>query len=216
MTRPPANIKIYHITHVDNLASILATGCIESDGLRYQAGQSQTTIGMTEIKRRRMFEINVPCCPGTKVGDYVPFYFCSRSIMLFIIYRNNHRDMSYRGGQQPILHLQADMKEVVNWACENDVYWAFSDRNAGSYYSDFYNNVNDLENIDWSAVMENDFRDPTVKDGKQAEFLIHGSCPWYLIEKIGVIDKNVQQQVDLILQGNSHKPFVSIERTWYY
>ncbi len=39
---------------------------------------------MTEIKRRRLFEIDVQCHPDTMVGDYVPFYFCPRSIMLFI------------------------------------------------------------------------------------------------------------------------------------
>ena len=110
MTPQPPQSKIYHITHIDNLASIVAAGCIESDGRRYRAGQNQTAIGMTEIKRRRLFELDVPCHPGTKVGDYVPFYFCPRSIMLFIIHRHNHPDMPYHGGQGSILHLQADME----------------------------------------------------------------------------------------------------------
>ena len=114
MTLSPTQPKIYHITHINNLTSIVAAGCIESDRRRYRAGQAQTAIGMTEIKRRRLFELDVSCHPGTKVGDYVPFYFCPRSIMLFIIYRDNHPDITYHGGQGPILHLQADMETVMN------------------------------------------------------------------------------------------------------
>jgi hypothetical protein len=40
---------------------------------------------MSSIKRRRIEQLAVSCHPGTRVGDYVPFYFCPRSIMLFVI-----------------------------------------------------------------------------------------------------------------------------------
>ena len=62
MATPPAQPKIYHITHVDNLASIVASGCIESDGRRVARGGGQTTIGMTEIKRRRQPFQGDTCC----------------------------------------------------------------------------------------------------------------------------------------------------------
>jgi hypothetical protein len=94
MTTPPAQPKIYHITHVDNLASIVAAGCIESDGRRVGQGGGQTFIGMTEIKRRRLFDNEVQCHRGTKVGYYVPFYFCPRSIMLYILHMGNHPDIT--------------------------------------------------------------------------------------------------------------------------
>ncbi len=117
MTKLPSQPKIYHITHFDNLASIIAAGCIESDGQRGAAqGAEQKIIGMPEIKRRRLFDLDVPCNLATKVGDYVPFYFCPRSIMLYIIYRDNHPDMTYHGGQRTILHLQADLESIIDWA----------------------------------------------------------------------------------------------------
>jgi len=216
MTTPPVQPKVYHITHVDNLASIVAAGCLESDGRRLRQGGGQTSIGMTEIKRRRLFEIDVQCHPGTKVGDYVPFYFCPRSIMLFIIHKNNHIDMLYHGGQHPIIHMQIDMESTICWADQHGVRWAFSDRNAGSYYTDFYNNRNQLGEIDWDAVNETDFRAPLVKEGKQAEFLIHDTSPWHLVEKIGVLNERIRNQVNAILRNVQHKPVVTIERTWYY
>ena len=216
MTAPPENPKIYHITHVDNLPSILAEGGIESDGRRLRKGGGQTAIGMTEIKRRRLFEIEVACHRGTKVGDYVPFYFCPRSIMLYIIYRDNHPDMTYHGGQGPILHLRIDLGAAMAWADRHQVRWAFSDRNAGSYYTDFYSRRDLLDAIDWRAVTSTDFRDPVVKEGKQAEFLIHDVCPWPLVERVGVHNEAIRCQVETLLQREWHKPVVAIERSWYY
>ncbi|MBU1052857.1 MAG: DUF4433 domain-containing protein [Proteobacteria bacterium] len=216
MTTPPAQPKIYHITHVDNLASIAAAGFIEADGRRIGMGGDQTSIGMTDIKRRRLFEIEAHCHPHTRVGEYVPFYFCPRSIMLFIIYKNNHPDMSYRGGQEPILHLQMDMLSSIRWANENNVRWAFTDRNAGGYLADFFNDLTDLEKIDWNAVMATDFRDMQIQEGKQAEFLIHDVCPWHLVEKVGVLNEKVLNQVNAILKNARHKPVVDIEKTWYF
>ena len=216
MTTPPVQPKIYHITHVDNLSSIVAADCIEADGRRVGQGSDQTSIGMTEIKRRRLYELEVSCHPGTMVGEYVPFYFCPRSIMLYILHMGNHPDLAYRGGQNPVLHLQADMKTVIKWADHNRVRWAFSDRNAGARYVDFHSSPNELNMVDWKAVSETDFRDPLVKEGKQAEFLIHDACPLHLVEKIGVLNEKRAEQINGILQNARHKPVVKIERAWYY
>ena len=54
------------------------------------------------------------------------------------------------------------------------------------------------------------------KEGKQAEFLFHDTCPWRLVEKIGVLNVAMRDQVNSILQKAQHKPMVAIEETWYY
>lgn len=112
---PPAEAKIYHITHVDNLPGILADGGLVSDPTMIGRGGAIATIGMSSIKQRRL-ALPVDCHPGDQVGDYVPFYFCPRSIMLFVIHCANHPELTYRGGQGPIIHLEADLNEVVAWA----------------------------------------------------------------------------------------------------
>ncbi len=70
--------------------------------------------------------------------------------------------------------------------------------------------------IDWDAVNKTDFRDPLVREGKQAEFLIHDNCPWHMLEKIGVLNEQIRNQVNGILWNVQHKPVVTIEKTWYY
>ena len=94
----PARPKIFHITHVDNLPGILADGGLLPDAALISRNANVAGIGMSSIKQRRL-TLPVVCHPGDYVGDYVPFYFCPRSIMLFLIHCKNHPDLTYRGGQ---------------------------------------------------------------------------------------------------------------------
>jgi len=148
LSTPPASLKLYHITHVENLPGILADGCLVSDRAMVERGGPPRAIGMSSIKRRRVEKLEVPCHPGTKVGDYVPFHFCPRSIMLYVIHCANHPDLGYRDGQGAIVHLEADLDTVVRWATAQDVRWAFSLSNAGAYYSEFRSHMEDLSDLD--------------------------------------------------------------------
>jgi hypothetical protein len=211
----PKNPKIYHITHIDNLDNILRDEVLWSDAKRLELNLKCKLVGMSEIKRRRLEELEVKCHRGTMVGEYTPFYFCPRSIMLYILHMGNHPDIDYHEGQDPIIHLQADLKAAIEWATENGIRWAFSDRNAGVEFANFYNDTDDLDEINWSAVKATDFRGMLVKEGKQAEFLIYESFPWELVEKIGVHNRFIREQVIEKL-GNSASLQVSIEKNWYY
>jgi len=216
MTTPPQQPKIYHITHVDNLVEIIRHGNIYSDARRIAAGLDCNIIGMSTIKKRRLEEIEVTCHAGTMVGEYVPFYFCQRSIMLYILYMGNHPALTYRDGQRPIVHLQADFHNTVEWAEQHNVRWAFSDRNAGAYFADFFCTLDDLNQINWDAVRENNWSDPLIKEGKQAEFLVYEAFPWTLVERIGVVNAAIHVRVQQILRNADHKPPVAVEPSWYY
>ena len=213
---PPSKPKIYHITHVDNLTRIIARGGLLSDARMLEEGGPDQAIGMSKIKRRRLEEIEVTCHPGTMVGEYVPFYFCPRSVMLYLIYRGNHPELDYRGGQDPIIHLEADLYQVVEWANDKGVRWAFSLSNAGAYYVEFRSDLRNLHELDWVAITATDFRDPDIKERKQAEFLVYGFFPFKLVERIGVYNETIRARVRRALAGSKHKPLVEIRRDWYY
>ncbi|BAC91311.1 glr3370 [Gloeobacter violaceus PCC 7421] len=190
-------------------------GCIWSDVQMIARGLANLNIGISDIKERRR-KLQVHCNPGTKVGEYVPFYFCPRSIMLYILHCKNHKDLKYTGGQQPILHLESKLKVVVQWAEANQKPWAFSTRNAGTHYADFYNDLRDLYRINWSAVSATDFRDATIKEGKQAEFLLFESFPLTFVDRVGVFDSQVEQQIESLFEGTKYNPVVVVQRNWYY
>lgn len=206
---------IYHITHVDNLASILAEGGLLSDQEMIDRGGPEVPVGMSTIKQRRL-TLPVRCNPGDMVGEYVPFYFCPRSVMLFVLHRGNHVDLTYAGGQDPILHLEAGVEGVVRTANEPGGRFAFSLGNAGAAYAEFRSDLDQLGEVDWKAVEAHDFRLPKIKEGKQAEFLVRRCVPWSSIERIGVRTPEMEQQVLAILAGGNHQPAVTVQRDWYF
>lgn len=210
----PANPKIYHIVHVDRLASVIATGRLLCDAQIAAQGAVGTTIGMSSIKLRRLKELTLTTHPGLYVGQCVPFYFCPRSIMLYLIYQANHPELDYKGGQGPIVHLQADLNAVVAWASQQHRRWAFTLSNAGSSYFEDRDDLARLHELNWPAIQANSWQ--TCKDGKQAEFLVDQDFPWHLIEVIGVHSQPSYSQAVNALQATQHRPDVTLKPEWYY
>lgn len=211
----PSQPKIYHIAHVDRLPSILADGYLWCDAEIVRRAPAGTTIGMNGIKQRRLNELRLSSHPDLHVGDCVPFYWCPRSVMLYLIYQGNHPEMGYRGGQAPILHFEADLNAVVTWANAQPLRWALTLSNAGSYFFEDRNDLACLGEINWAAVQATDWRG-SLKEGKQAEFLVEQRFPWHLIERIGVCSKSVYGQVLNALPEKGHRPKVEIRPDWYY
>jgi hypothetical protein len=114
------------------------------------------------------------------------------------------------------VHLEADLYTVVEWAKTNNCCWAFSKSNAGARYTRFFKNLEQLDEINWRAIVAQDFRDMAIKEGKQAEFLLFDTCPWQLIERIGVIDTQTEQRVTAMIRQTGHRTVVSVQRAWYY
>lgn len=210
----PANPKIYHIVHYDRLASIVADEFLLSDAEMVQRQGAGTTIGMGQIKARRLNELSLTSHPDLRVGHCTPFYFCSRSVMLFMIHKRNS-DLAYQGGQEPIVHLEADLRTVVDWAEANGQRWAFTLSNAGAYYFEDRCDLTELDQINWQAVRA-DWWTGALKEGKQAEFLIERAFPWHLVERIGVYSNAQVQPVNTAIANAAHRPTIEIKRDWYY
>ncbi len=105
----PPQPKIYHIVHLDRLKSIIADNYLWCDAEILKRQPPGTTIGMNNIKQHRLKKL-LSSHPDLCVGDCVPFYFCPRSVMLYVIYRANDPALTYRGEQDPIVHL-----DIPDW-----------------------------------------------------------------------------------------------------
>ncbi len=206
---------IYHITHVTNLASILERGRLLCDRSCDEANVQAQQIGYVHIKQRRMARA-VPLAPQGTLGDYVPFYFAPRSPMLYTIEHRNTPD--YQDGQRRIIHLVSSVETVH--AAQPPVRWLFTDGHADMQYTDFFDNLGDLDKIDWLLMTSRYWHD-TPADGdrkrrRQAEFLVYKLFPWTLIESIGVIDQALAEETATAIHGATHRPEVRIQRAWYY
>ena len=167
---------------------------------------------MDVIKQRRLTN-SVKCHSGLNVGGCAPFYFCPRSVMLYLIHKANHSELDYRGGQGPIVHLEADLHEAVDWAERTGRRWAFTLSNAGSNYFEDRCDLAQLDEIDWGAVQARDWR--TCKEGKQAEFLVEELFPWNMIRRVGVHNGGTRSEAVKAIRSAGH-PDVTVQSGWYY
>lgn len=210
---PPPEPKIYHIVHVDRLPSIVNDGALWSDALLRENPRPGTTIGMSEIKQRRL-ESQLSSRPGLRVGECVPFYFCPRSVMLYLIHMGNRPGLEYFDGQGNIVHIEADLHEAVAWAEKHGQRWAFTLSNAGAYYFKDRCDLSQIEELDWNAVQARQWQGQS--EGKQAEFLMERSFPWSLVRRVGVLDSGVGNMTLSALHTAEHRPEVTVEPRWYY
>jgi len=129
-----------------------------------------------------------------------------------MLHKANSPDIAYRDGQQPIIHLVADLQKTIEWAGKNNLRWAFTGSNAGSRYFEDYSNLADIGKIDWESVSATNWSGR--QDKKQAEFLVEKYFPWELVDEIGVYSHHQQEQLYCII-GSQDLP-IKVQRTWYY
>ena len=207
----PETIRLYHIVHVDRLASIIADGGLWSDASVRAAPRPGTTIGMDHLKERRLGH-PLDSRPGLMVGACVPFYFCPRSVMLYLLHRGNQ--VAYKGGQEPIVHLVFDLHDTAAWADGEGLRWAFTLSNAASNFFEDRADLDQLNEIDWNAVRARDWMG--AKDRKQAEFLVEREVPWMLVRGVGVQTERMAQRVARIISQAGQRTPTKVFADWYY
>ncbi|MET0657502.1 MAG: DUF4433 domain-containing protein [Steroidobacteraceae bacterium] len=206
MKLDPNRVLIYHITDVANLPDILAAGGLHSDAL--VAARNPAVIGYAHIKQRRLTELRVDCCDGRFVGEFVPFYFCPRSPMLYTInIGNTGRDP---GCQKTIVHLVSTVAAAIG----QNRPWAISDGNAGAHHTTFAAVLTALDALDWGAIRAAQWKGRT--HAKSAEFLVADRFDWTAVHGIGCQNQKVAQHVQRLLNSHPHRPDVRVEQNWYY
>lgn len=206
MAGKPKRVLIYHITDIGNLPGIIAEGGLLSDAA--MQSRAPTVIGYDHVKRRRLTEIRVPCCNERFVGEFVPFYFCPRSPMLYVV--NQGRTTRPAGCQTSIVHLVSTVDVAVTLGAA----WAISDGNAGASHTSFFSNLEVLDALDWSAIEAKYWN--AVTHQKQAEFLVADFFPWTAILWIGAMNDATKAQAEAKLQAHAHRPKVYVKPDWYY
>jgi ssDNA thymidine ADP-ribosyltransferase, DarT len=200
---------IYHITHVENLASIITEGRLWSDAMRIAKKLPCKTVGMNHIKERRLRR-QVPVAAKGTLGEYVPFNFCNRSIMLYALHRG-HPD--YDGGQDSILHLVSTIAAAVG--CGRP--FAFTDRHADLAYTAYFDSTEHLSKIPWKVMPVRQWGgDNELKAKRQAEFLVHKWFPWECVHAIVASNRRTAERAIAILEAAEHRPAVMVEPSWYY
>jgi hypothetical protein len=211
----PNPTPIYRFVHIDNLDTLIRRGALHapnhvpSDGLPYRFCHDP------EVQGARA-SVTVTAGLGGTIHDYVPFYFGYLSPMMLKL--KTGQVSGYDEGQEPLIYLASTAQAVDSASIE----FVFSNGHGLAFFTDWFNDLDRLGEVDWNMVYERYWKD-TIGDmdrqrRKQAEFLVHQSCPWHVIQEIVVINTGMQERVDNIQSRfalSLRKP-VRVERNWYY
>lgn len=206
---------IYHITHIDNLPSIVNNGGLWCDNECLRHRTAQVNIAYQDLKARHR-ETLVPVAADRVLGDYVPFYFTTRSPMLYTINRGNVPGV--RVNQREIIYLVSTVEQVTQEDCE----WCFTDGHAVEAISRFYTEQTELHHVDWPTINSKYWNDtlqePDRKRKKQAEFLVHQFFALSWILEIGVVNTLAARRVHEILGEFVPRPTLNVvvHADWYY
>lgn len=109
--------------------------------------------------------------------------------------------------------------------------YVFYDHNATLNFAVCYNDVKDLDKIDWDlfhenprldgycAFWQNDPNNPRYirrMETRQAEFLIYESVPLELMSRVGVCSAAKEDEVRQIFDDAKIKLIVEAKPSWYY
>lgn len=144
--RPPEHSEqtpVFHMTHVSNLPAILRRGSLVAKN--NLPGSGVTSIASEEVQARRAKRI-IPVMPGGTLHDYVPLYFAPRAPML---YCNHKGSIENAQPQEKIIHLIFYAQEI---AANHSI--VFFDRHAVLGMAEAFNDLDDLEKIDWHVFFE--------------------------------------------------------------
>lgn len=200
--------RIYHITDVENLPSVLAQGGLWSDAQVIARGLATNAIAHHHIKQRRLEQYKVDCVNDRFVGEFVPFYYCPRSPMLFTI--NVGATGKPKGCQSTIVHLVSTVERAIAMGRP----WAIADRNAGTPLADFSTDLNTLRELDWNAIQTNSWRD--CQTAKAAEFLVADFFDWTGFIGIACMNQSTADVVEEHLANAAYKPKIAVKRDWYF
>lgn len=194
--RRPIPTPVGHFTHIDHLPTIAVHGLM-SDTRAQADGLLTTEAGNTSIKARRR-ERPVSAGAGGVVSDYVPFYFTSRSPMLYSIHRGNVP--TFTGDEYDLVYLLTTVETLI----ERGLRPVFTDRNAALTFCKHSDLLPDLDTlVDWDVMEATMWRntpdDPDRMERRMAECLVHDQVPWDAFTKIAVYDEARAERVRLAL-----------------
>lgn len=160
--------------------------------------------------------VQIRCGPRGVIHDYVPFYFGYLSPMMLKLKTEQVAD--YHEGQEPLIYLATTAQAVRDAGLR----FVFSDGHGLARFTDWFDDLSRLDAVDWAMIHQrywsDNLQDMDRQRRKQAEFLIHRSCPWELIDEVVVIDSAVEKRVQVIQDGfpSALRKPIRVERSWYY
>lgn len=198
-----SDVKVYRITHIDNITHILQNGITHRNSLNrnshYIAIGDGSLIKTRDQKRVEVDNgnfFNLRRVATITLGEYIPFYFGVKMPMLYVI-QNGGNFVAESTPAAKIVYLVCSLVELM----KHDRNCYFSDGHGTDNLTSFYDRtqLNRLIDIlDWSAI-KNPYwggqENLNTKRKKQAEFLVDGDIAPDLILGFGCYDISAKMKL---------------------
>ena len=200
-----AEIKVYRMTHIDNIEHILQYGITHRNSPNHNP--DYIAIGdISLINTRDTKQVTVDNgdflnmdSDTITLGDFIPFYFGIKMPMLYVI-QNGGNFVTKSTPASKIVYMVCSINKIIN---HHEDYF-FSDGHATDNLTSFYDKtkINELPDIiDWNAIRASYWGGQdnlNVKRKKQAEFLVSGDVASKHIIGFGCYNINAKNKlVDL-------------------
>jgi hypothetical protein len=197
------NVKIYRITHLENIPHILKYGITGKDSPNKNPYYKNIgDISLIDTRSKKIVFIDngdfasKNDLPSITLGDYIPFYFGVKMPMLYVA-QHGGNFVEHSTHPSDIVYLVCSVINIVSSKTD----FIFTDGHATDMLTSFYNatKVNDLTDIiDWKAIKApfwggNENLD--IKRKKQAEFLVSDDLPPNQIVGIGCYNENAHNKL---------------------
>lgn len=207
----PTKALIWRIVHRDNLPWIFDNGlhCANSS----RQAPTYVAIGNSDLISRRK-DRKVPITPGGTLADYIPFYFTPFSPMMYNIFTGRGGVLKRRNDD--ICILVSSLHRVKAKALQ----FIFTDRHAYPQLARYFNDIKQLNEIDWSLLQARNFTrnpdDPEQIERYQAEALILDHLPIEALLGIVCYTKDVKTMLDTELENRSLTLNIQVIPGWYF
>lgn len=201
---------VYRIIHRDNLLDLLTHGLVNR--MHENATKDFVIIDDTDVIDWRIIE-PVKIRGYGSIGDYIPFYFTPRSIMLFNIITGFRHPKVLKRNKDEIIVIRCLIKELARRP-----QWFFTDGQALT--SKHYNNLVYLDQIGWESIQASVFNktrnDPDRQRRYQAEFLVFETVPIECIESLTVYDEAMRSWVESLVKSKNLSIAVHIHKSYFF
>jgi len=204
---------LYHITHYQNLHSILKNKGLSAYSKVVNDEAVYTNIAHHGLQSRRS-TTKVPVYPNGCLHDYVPFYFASRSRIVYAIIQGQVD--GFEGTEEDIVYVMTRTDKIKDAGLP----FVFTDGHAIMFITDFYNDLSELNQVDWDIMKErywNDTEDdPDRKRRRQAEFLVLNFVDIQHFIGFAVRNEKMKEIVQMIIDEYGIKLPVVVREHFYF
>ena len=188
---------LYHLTHVDNMPSILKHGLLSHNNA-HARGLVTEDLSDPDVQDRRADRR----LDDRPLHDYVCLYFNPKNPMLFK--RRDHQD--------DIVILCLDRRLLAQSGT------FFTDGNAAGDATNFFNDPRDLDELDWDCIRRDYWSESD--DGRRkrcAEILVPDAIPFDEVRRVYIRTDSTQTRLsDLMSAAGRQATPIHLDRGMYF